>query len=140
MERVSDGTGVFTLESLQQEMLKNSGGVVSVEPAVSGVDSSELIRLPVDSLPDFADQAGEAMLELGELAGTMQVSVWLNNDGDKKRFEELLIEHVPDPLIRNAIQRVQGYLHRGFIWDGQEAWIPYHELIHRYNHSTPRMI
>ena len=132
VERVSDDSGVFSLETLQKQMLQQCGGVVSIEVAASGVDPSELIRLPVDSLPDFADQAGEALTELGELAETMQVSVWLNNEGDQRRFEELLLEHVPNPLTREAIHRVQGYLHRGFIWSGTEAWVPYHELIHRY--------
>ncbi|MEE2907235.1 MAG: transcription-repair coupling factor [Planctomycetota bacterium] len=132
LERVSDDTGVYGLDSLQKQMLENTQAVLAVETTATAADPSDLVRLPVCSLPEFADQAGEAMVELGELAATTRVALWLNNDGDRQRFEELLAEYVKDQAVRDRIERVSGYLHRGFLWNGDDAWIPYHELIHRY--------
>ncbi|MBG81029.1 MAG: transcription-repair coupling factor [Phycisphaerae bacterium] len=137
LERISDPEGIVPLESLQQEMLDMTGGVVGVESA--STDAVE-VELPIRPLPNFSDQAGEAFAELGEWASEIlsspqgRVTVWLSNEGDRRRFEELLEEFVPDKEVRARIERVAGYLHRGFCWGDESvaALVPYHELIHRY--------
>ena len=128
-ERVSDDSGVIGLELLQQQMLEISGGMVTIESAAAG--GEDLLQLPVGPVMEFSDQASEAFKELGSLAAESNVSVWLGNEGDRRRFGELLHEYVPDAELRDRIEEVSGYLHRGFRWE-DDSWISYHELIHRY--------
>ncbi|MCH2133772.1 MAG: transcription-repair coupling factor [Phycisphaerales bacterium] len=134
LERVSDDRGVFPLVDLQKHMLESTQAVLQMEPAAAAAAPDEVVRLPVSPVPAFADQAGEAFAELAELASTERVGIWLSNEGDRRRFEDLLCEFVPDPSVRDRIERVSHYLHRGFRWGDSpaETWIPYHELIHRY--------
>ena len=128
-ERVSDDSGVIGMELLQQQMLEISGGMVTIESAAAG--GEDLLQLPVGPVMEFSDQASEAFKELGSLAAESNVSVWLGNEGDRRRFGELLHEYVPDAELRDRIEEVSGYLHRGFRWE-DDSWISYHELIHRY--------
>ena len=130
LERVSDDSGVIGLDLLQRQMIELCGGVVSIESAATVTDG-DLLELPVSPVMEFSDQASEAFVELGELAADSNVTVWLSNEGDRRRFEELLHEYVPDVVVRERIGRVAGYLHRGFRWEA-DSWVSYHELIHRY--------
>ncbi|MGD1278781.1 MAG: transcription-repair coupling factor [Tepidisphaeraceae bacterium] len=92
-------------------------------------------RLPVVSLQRFETEAAKAIGELGELAATHEVSVFCENEGEKKRFSELVEQKTPG--LSGRIDIVVGYLHRGFVWEPPEGGKPlallgHHELFHRY--------
>ncbi len=91
------------------------------------------ISLPVRSLQKFETEAKKAIGELAELATTHQIAVFCENDGEAKRFAELLENDQPDLLA--SIDLPIGYLHHGFVWEENEkpiALLGHHELFHRY--------
>ncbi len=98
-----------------------------------GVTVPEL-RAPVSSLQRFEVEHKRAMAELAELADTHQVSVLCENEGERKRFRELLEAEQPGALSK--IDTPIGYIHRGFMLDTGEgrpvALLGHHELFHRY--------
>src|SRR5689334_16485277 len=53
------------------------------------------IRLPIGSVQKFETDVKKAIPELAETAGTHDVTVFCENDAEKKRFKELLEQHVP---------------------------------------------
>jgi len=101
----------------------------------------EHLKLPVRSLQRFETEVKKAIGELAELAQTADVTVFCENAGEKKRFEELLEQDAPG--LKEKIDIPVGYLHRGFVWDETEApdvhpglrataLLGHHELFHRY--------
>src|ERR1051325_370187 len=67
------------------------------------------------------------------MAATHDVTVFCDNAGEKKRFEELLDQDQPG--LKEKIRIPVGYLHRGFVWNEGErpiALLGHHELFHRY--------
>jgi transcription-repair coupling factor (superfamily II helicase) len=76
-------------------------------------------RLPVNSLQRFETEAKKAIAELADLAATHEVIVFCENSGEKQRFNELLEANQPGLSARVATPI--GYLHRGFVWQSDEA-------------------
>jgi transcription-repair coupling factor (superfamily II helicase) len=64
----------------------------------------------------FETEAKKALVELAELAATHRVTVFCENEGEQKRFAELLDQDQPG--LREKIDIPVGYLHRGFLWEG----------------------
>jgi transcription-repair coupling factor (superfamily II helicase) len=117
----------------------------------------DTVRFDVTSLPQFEPKAADALRALSELTETADVVVLCDNPPEEQRFRELLAQEgnlapppprgrlgggeeperktLPQPLptsegskrVRTAI----GVIHRGFQW-GRTAYIPHHELFHRY--------
>lgn len=104
--------------------------------ASAGADRDAVFDLPFGALPDFAQDTKDAIEELCELARDGMVFVICSNDGELERFRELLYETNPEAV---NIEGMVSYLHRGFIWRGEDTGVgesisvvPYHELLHRY--------
>jgi transcription-repair coupling factor (superfamily II helicase) len=76
------------------------------------------VRLPVQSLQKFETEAKKAIAELSELSRTHQVVVFCENDGETSRFTELM--EGEQPGLRGRVELAVGYLHRGFVWGGNE--------------------
>ena len=72
------------------------------------------MQLPIGSLQRFETEAKKAIAELSELAETHDVTVFCENDGEAKRFGELLDQDAPG--LSERIDIAIGYLHRGFVW------------------------
>src|SRR4051812_32954453 len=72
------------------------------------------VRLPVGSLQRFETEAKKAIGELAELAATHEVTVFCENEGERKRFVELL--DTERPGLSAKVEVPLGYLHRGFVW------------------------
>lgn len=92
-------------------------------------------RLPVSNLPPFSHDAGEAVVELADLARAHPTIVFCQNQGEADRLAELAAERVETPLPFDV--RIN-YVHRGFVWGAGEqgaslAVAPHHELMHRYH-------
>jgi len=159
LERLPDNRGIYPLGAL----LKNTANFTRLELSqfeqgsmmtLLGTEDAKQVRLPVNSLQRFETEAKKAIKELAELAGTHDVTVFCENDGEKKRFSELMEAEVKG--LCDKVKVEQGYLHRGFVWgsegDGQAgeggtssltlrlmpsdprplAILGHHELFHRY--------
>src|SRR6185436_4321572 len=91
------------------------------------------VKLPIGSLQRFETEVKKALAELGEMVQTHDVTVFCENAGEKKRFEELLDQDQPG--LKERVRIPIGYLHRGFVWNEGEkplALLGHHELFHRY--------
>src|SRR4029450_11406920 len=71
--------------------------------------------LPGGSLQRFETEAKKAISELAELAETHDVTVFCENEGERKRFREL-VELERQGLCEKLHVPV-GYLHRGCVWN-----------------------
>lgn len=138
------------------ELSQFDQGSVAIQPLVKGADVPH-VRLPVRSVQKFETVAKEALRELGEMAKSHVVTVYCENEGEEKRFAELL--DAEQPGLRGKLTLAKGYLHHGFVWgeDGEAgpdgdrrvregqtrmsappggdrplAFVAHHELFHRY--------
>ncbi len=132
-DRVSDARGIFGPPAVFKAIGARCAAVLDVNQFAAGAAPDGAVDLPVQVLPTFHDTASEGIKELAELAEEHRVVVFCQNDGESQRMHELLAESTPDAKI--AVQT--HYLHRGFIWVGEDstrsiAFVPYHELLHRY--------
>ncbi len=95
-----------------------------------GGDGDDHFDLGVRSLTRFEGKAAEAVGELLALAHDRQVTVICENEGERQRLTELIVEiagAVPD-----AVRMVLGYLHRGFDWTATgDVVVGHHEVFHR---------
>jgi len=150
LERLGERAGIIPVEALfrrandfTQLHLHRFTGVVP-----------DAVRFDVASLPQFEPKAADALRALAELAETAEVVVLCDNPPEEQRFRELLEQErnapsppprgrlgggtnltLPQPLPTregsNGIRTAIGVMHRGFQW-GRTAYIPHHELFHRY--------
>ncbi len=86
------------------------------------------VDMKVGSLPPFEPRSTDALGSLAELARDHDVVVCCDNQGERRRLEELLND-LPERPAR--VVSTVGVVHRGFVW-GRVAFVPHHELFHRY--------
>jgi transcription-repair coupling factor (superfamily II helicase) len=146
-DRLPEVKGIYPLAAV----LKNSERLTRLELSQfdqgSGATKSLLgnepvphFNLPVRSLQKFETEAKKAIAELAELAKSEDVTVFCENEGESKRFSELIDQDAPG--LRENLAIAIGYLHRGFVWErtGETpvprerpiALVGHHELFHRY--------
>jgi transcription-repair coupling factor (superfamily II helicase) len=140
-DRLPDVKGIYPLEAVLRHASKLSRVELSqfgqgsiVGPSLVGRDVPTM-RLPVGSLQKFETEAAKAITELAELAQTHDITVFCENPGELKRFNELLDQNAPG--LRQRIDIPVAYLHRGFVWEETDtkrpiALVGHHELFHRY--------
>ncbi len=130
LDRAADARGIRTIGEVLKALTKWCHATVEVNH-YSGGSVAQAVRLPVEPLPTFAENAADAVVELAELAAGMSTIVLCQNDGESQRMRELLVEHPSDAPVTVQTH----YLHRGFIWAEVPAvaLVPYHELLHRYH-------
>jgi len=144
LDRLPEVKGVYPLKSVlslaepfaRLEMSQFDQGTTSM-PSFVGGKAVTSVKLPVLSLQKFETEPKKAIAELAEMVQTHDVVVFCENEGEHKRFLELL-EQSHAGLSKN-IQTPIGYLHRGFVWNEPEdskkkpiALLGHHELFHRY--------
>ncbi len=134
-ERATSGGAVFGPPAVLADLRRFTYVQIDAH-GLGATDPDATIDLPVESLPPFADEAKEAVRELVEMSrGEARIIVFCISEGERQRFRELLADAAPDGV--GEIESVVSYLHRGFIWAGEErrrlALVPYHELLHRYH-------
>ncbi|MBC7782193.1 MAG: hypothetical protein H7144_00015, partial [Burkholderiales bacterium] len=144
LDRVPDQRGIYPLNSMLRhagefmllEMSDFDQGLSSVPTLVNDKEPTRL-KLPIRSMQKFETEAKKAIHELAELAETHDVSVFCENDGEYKRFQELL--DAEKPGLSKQIALPLGYLHRGFVWQSESAdagrpllLLGHHELFHRF--------
>jgi len=128
-ERASDPAGLIGPPAVLSALEKRTGGLVELNQYSPGTDTaSGPIELPVTALPQFTQDATDAIEELRQLTETHDALVCCQNAGEAERFGELA-EGI-DASVATA------YVHRGFVWSEDNARpravVPYHELIGRF--------
>ncbi len=138
LTRAPDQRGLYPLASV----LKLVGDRPTVEASqfeatgVSLLSDAEptKVKLPVRSLQKFETEPKQALLELAELSKTHDVAVFCDNEGERKRFCDLLEAEAPGG--RERVETPVGYLHRGFVFGDEGgrplALVGHHEIFHRY--------
>ncbi|HEY7118217.1 MAG TPA: transcription-repair coupling factor [Tepidisphaeraceae bacterium] len=138
--------GIYPLSALLKnaarftrlEMSQFDQGATAIQSLVGSGGGADIphVRLPIRSVQKFETVAKEAIRELAEMARTHDITVFCENEGEEKRFAELLDSEQPG--LRKQLALAQGYLHHGFVW-GEEssesrplAFVAHHELFHRY--------
>ncbi|HEY1683863.1 MAG TPA: transcription-repair coupling factor [Tepidisphaeraceae bacterium] len=125
LDRLPDPAGVYPLSAILQlmepfarlELSQFDQGAVTMKSLV-GKEPNH-VRLPVLSLQRFETEAKKAIRELAELAQTHDVSVFCENPAERQRFSELLETEVPG--LKEKVATPIGYLHRGFVWNEDNA-------------------
>jgi transcription-repair coupling factor (superfamily II helicase) len=146
LDRLNDVKGMYPLSALLHQSegfarleLSQFDQGTSAGPSLVGGKAVPHIRLPIRSLQRFETEAKKAVAELAELSETTDVTVFCENAGEKQRFVELVQTENPGLAERVTVQI--GYLHRGFVWEGEGerhgparplALLGHHELFHRY--------
>ncbi|HMO25916.1 MAG TPA: transcription-repair coupling factor, partial [Tepidisphaeraceae bacterium] len=141
LDRVPDARGMYPLSAL----LKNASPFASLEltqfdqgGAIAGAVSPDgavaKLTLPVRSVQRFETEAKKAIAELAELSRECDVTIFCDNEGERKRFEELL--SAEQPQAAGAVRIEPGYLHRGFVFEPADerpvALLGHHELFNRF--------
>ena len=122
LDRLPEIKGIYPLNAVlnlarQFTMLELSqfDQGASAMPSLVGGKQAPHVNLPITSLQRFETEVKKALAELAELAQTHQITVFCENEGEQKRFAELLDQDQPG--LRERIDIPLGYLHRGFVWD-----------------------
>jgi len=137
LDRLPEVKGIYPLNAL----LTLAGQFARMElsqfdqQAMMVGEEAAHLRLPVSSLQRFETEAKKAIVELAELAGSHDVTVFCENAGEKQRFAELIDGE--NAGLSGKIEIGLGYLTRGFVWDFEDgsrsaALLGHHELFHRY--------
>ncbi len=137
LDRLPEVKGIYPLNALlnlSSAFTRMELSQFDQQPMMIGDDAARL-KLPVGSLQRFETEAKKAIVELGELAQTNDITVFCENEGEKQRFTELVEGEIKG--LTGKIDIHLGYLHRGFVWDFQDgsrpaALLGHHELFHRY--------
>ncbi len=123
LDRTAGGGWLAGLEQVQRELRDRARATC----LVGGRDTHH--ALPVGPLPAFPEQASDAVDEIRSRAADADVMVVCQHGGDADRMRELLGE------VPQGVSLTEGYLHRGFVWHGDERpthLASYDEIVHRY--------
>jgi transcription-repair coupling factor (superfamily II helicase) len=134
-------------------------GLTSI-PTLIGDQEPVRQALPIRSVQKFETVPAKAIHELAELAREYDVVVFCENEGEQKRFREML--DTEEPGLSDRIDLSIGYLHRGFVYEPVAgfsgdvssaspesiifprplALVGHHELFHRFEirRRTKRVI
>jgi transcription-repair coupling factor (superfamily II helicase) len=143
LDRLPETKGIYPLGAVlklsQQfsllELSQFDQGTTAMPSLVGGKEVPHF-NLPIQSVQRFETEAKKALAELAELSATHKITVFCENEGEQKRFTELLDQDQPG--LSQKIDVPLGYLHRGFTWDetaeasSSFALLGHHELFHRY--------
>ena len=122
LDRLPEVKGVYPLSALLKqaenftrlELSQFDQGTTAM-PSLVGGKAVPSVHLPIGSLQRFETEAKKAIKELDELSQTHGVTVFCENEGERKRFCELLETDAPGLCGRVTVPL--GYLHRGFVYD-----------------------
>ncbi len=135
-ERITDRQEVVGPPAVLSALQKRCPGLAELnEFSASSAAADARVELPGGALPGFAQDLEKAFGDLAALgAEGLRVVVCCQNAGERQRFGELAAQHVTGAGVGAGVQAETAYLHRGFVWRGEEptAFVPYHELLNRF--------
>jgi transcription-repair coupling factor (superfamily II helicase) len=122
LDRLPEQKGVYPLAAVLRnaasfarlELSQFDQGAASMPSFVAG-EQVKHFALPIGSLQRFETEAKKAIKELDDLSQTHEVTVFCENEGEAKRFKELLEQDAPG--LSSKLEIPIGYLHRGFVWN-----------------------
>ncbi|MBN1344153.1 MAG: transcription-repair coupling factor [Phycisphaerae bacterium] len=128
LNRLERREGMFTVQSVFQR----AEGLSQLHLSrFSDTPGSELFRFRIESVQRFEHKADEAVAELCELARTHAVIVYCDNDPERKRLGEMIVEAVGE--IPPALRLEVGLIHQGFTWQPTRTLVVgHHEIFGRY--------
>ncbi|MCX5659513.1 MAG: transcription-repair coupling factor, partial [Planctomycetota bacterium] len=141
-ERLTNPRGIYPPKEVFKALTARPH--VEVNQYSAGAGTEAPTPVPVRPLPSFDKDAGKAIGELIEISGKGEgrVTVLCAKEAERDRLMELVAEHHGAAGLK-AIDVEVGYLHRGFIWEGDHPGVareakpvhlvPHHELFHRYH-------
>ncbi len=135
-ERLTNPRGIYPFNTIFQTITRRQH--VEINQYSTTGDRTQVVNLPVRPLPTFDYDAGKAVGEVAEMSREGETVVLCSKAAERERLLEIIADHqaaVPPEKVK------VGYLHRGFIWNDQEAGdtsaplflIPHQELFHRYH-------
>lgn len=130
-ERLTDPRGIYPPKVLFSKLLKGPHLEVNQYSAATGTSRDNNVELPLAALPPFDTDAKSAIRELAQLSESQCVTVLCRRPAEAQRLGELIDEIAP--YAKERITLEVGGLHRGFIWEDNQALVPHHELFHRFD-------
>jgi transcription-repair coupling factor (superfamily II helicase) len=137
-ERVHDGRTIYGPPAVLKLLETRFHALAEMNQFSAGKSGADtLVALPVEPVPPFDRETGNAIKELGQLADEVgKVILACNSDGEFARLGELISIHAPKAEIERAIIDIR----RGFMWRVHDpdddspagfALVPSGELLHR---------
>ncbi|MFI4870874.1 MAG: transcription-repair coupling factor [Phycisphaerales bacterium JB061] len=137
-ERLTDSRGVFGPPAVLKLMQDRFHAFCEVNQFSTAASSADVVvELPIEPLPPFSREIGDAITEFAELLADKNRSVLVpcEKPAEEQRLGELLAEKAPK-VAKKPIAKV-GYVHRGFSFEPEKgkklSVVPYHELVHRFH-------
>ena len=149
-ERLINPRGVYPPRAVFEGLARRKH--VQINQYTPSIPSGqEVIPLPVGGLPTFDVRVDAALtclaqwmtepptrtstspIEPADGHSEGRVVVLCQKEAERARFLDLIEQHMPQ--VRQRIVVEVGYLHRGFVWGGEDnamLLVPHHELFHRY--------
>ncbi len=95
------------------------------------ISSEKEFRFNVTSLARFEGDAAESIAELCRLSDDHEVIVFCDNDGERVRLREMLVDQSPESAERIRLEI--GVMHGGFDWSSTSTIVvSHHELFRRH--------
>jgi len=143
LHRLDRQEGMFTAESVFKRAAEFAELHLSRFAPTPGADA---FRFQVESVQRFEHKADEAVRELCDLARTHTIHVCCDNEAERKRLKEMVVEatkaettedEVPGPesagQIPPSLHIEIGLVHHGFCWNpGKVVVVGHHEVFGRY--------
>jgi len=129
-ERLSDARGIESHRDVMRRLEQRCRATCEISQHAGGPVADDWLDLPAAALPSFAEETGAAIAELLHMSRERPTFIFCQNEGERDRLNELIAESEHQ---RGDLEVVSAYLHRGFLWDESAAYVPYHELVHRYH-------
>jgi transcription-repair coupling factor (superfamily II helicase) len=137
-ERVHDGRTIYGPPAVLKLLETRFHALAELNQFSAGKSGADtLVTLPVEPVPPFDRETGEAIKELGQLASEVgKVILACNSEGEFARLGELISIHASKAEIERLIIDIR----RGFIWKVHDpdddsptgfALVPSGELLHR---------
>ncbi|MCH7924221.1 MAG: DegT/DnrJ/EryC1/StrS family aminotransferase, partial [Planctomycetes bacterium] len=96
----------------------------------TGVADEATYSFDVSSVARFTGSASDAVSELCHVATDHEVHVLCDNEGERQRLREMILEKAPDQI--RSIRLEVAAMHRGFEWCAtRTVVVPHHEVFHR---------
>ena len=129
--RLAEPDRLFTVEAVLQRANEFTTLHLTRLAAAPAAPEADAFRFEVASLSRFEIKAADAVTELCEQARAARVIVVCDNEAERGRLREMIVEHAG--AVPDSIETHVGLLHEGFEWvPARTILVAHHEIFHRY--------
>ncbi|MCH2162519.1 MAG: DEAD/DEAH box helicase, partial [Phycisphaerales bacterium] len=128
-ERVRDSKGVQGPPAALQTLREQCRCLVDVNAFSASNAAGRVVEIAPAALPPFDEEVARALEEVRDIARLRPVAVACTTAGEFERARELFGQADSDIRVEHR------HVHRGFIFDGEEAGfavVPFHEVLNRW--------